>query len=229
VDKQAIQSLLVETFYQWGLPENIRVDNGSPFGSPLGNTIPPLALWLIGLRITMIWNRPGIAQENAKVERMQGTTARWTEFKKSNNLAHLQVKLLDACLIQREKYKVSRLRTRTRAESFPALFQNTRVYQPQVFQAKYVYEFLEKVTLVRKINQRNGSFTFFDHFVYLGKAFTALQVAILRFNPGEFRWDIFNQNNELIATLSADYLTADRIQNLSVCQTTYLKCQILMS
>ena len=61
-----------------GLPGNIRVDNGSPWGSK-GDFPTDLALWLIGLGVEMIRNTPNCPQENGVVERSQGTGNRWCE------------------------------------------------------------------------------------------------------------------------------------------------------
>jgi transposase InsO family protein len=63
-------------FHQWGQPQCLRVDNGLPFGDPGSDLVPVLSLWLIGLGIDVLWNRPYQATDNAKVERMQGTMRR---------------------------------------------------------------------------------------------------------------------------------------------------------
>ena len=81
-----IQRALIVIFKSHGIPDWIKVDNGRPFGDPQMELIPPLALWLIGLGIQVIWNRPGTPQDNAKVERSQGVMARWTEYAKSKNI-----------------------------------------------------------------------------------------------------------------------------------------------
>src|SRR5580765_8532727 len=51
------QALLREWLARWGRPAQMRVDNGTPWGS--SDAVPtPLALWLIGLGIGMHWNDP---------------------------------------------------------------------------------------------------------------------------------------------------------------------------
>ena len=67
-------------FQRWGMPVLIKVDNGQPFGDPQKKTIPVLALWLMSLKIKVIWNRPRQPRDNAKVERMQGTSKRWVDL-----------------------------------------------------------------------------------------------------------------------------------------------------
>src|SRR3954468_7857520 len=77
VQVSTVQQMMEQSFEQWGLPTHIRVDNGKPFGDPQRCSIPELALWLTGLGIEVIWNRPRTPKDNAKVERMQATTSRW--------------------------------------------------------------------------------------------------------------------------------------------------------
>src|SRR3954468_9301443 len=77
VEVTVLQQTMKQLFEQWGLPSYIRVDNGKPFGDPQRCSVPELALWLIGLGIEVVWNRPRTPKDNAKVERMQATTSRW--------------------------------------------------------------------------------------------------------------------------------------------------------
>src|SRR5437867_5557619 len=82
VDARKIQAALLRCFRRWGLPRAIKVDNGKPFGDPQRTSVPELALWLCGLGVGVIWNPPRSPRDNAKVERMQGTTAAWAEVEK---------------------------------------------------------------------------------------------------------------------------------------------------
>ena len=102
VDLLAVRDALICIFKRWGLPMAMKVDNGAPFGDPLRKSIPVLGLWLIALDIEMIWNRPSQPTDNAKVERMQGTSGRWAEADRCNNLLQLEDRLADVAQIQRE-------------------------------------------------------------------------------------------------------------------------------
>lgn len=232
VNKVDLRDFLIELFKQWGIPKKIRVDNGSPFGSPQLNTIPPMALWLISLGIEMVWNRPGTPQDNAKVERLQGTTSRWAEYKDCLNLTHLQNKLDEACLIQREKYRVTRLSLKTRLEAFAELKKNSRRYDDKnPIKLEKLYEFLSTVTFVRKVNRQSGVFTFFNRITFLSRKpeLRTLRRIFIRFNTEQRQWMIFNDIGDQVAILEANYLNKEDVRNLTVCQRTYLKCQILMS
>jgi len=48
VGVKLIQQHLIKIFENMGMPQNIKVDNGRPFGDPLMELISPLALWLTG-------------------------------------------------------------------------------------------------------------------------------------------------------------------------------------
>ena len=55
-----VQDELRRCFRRWGRPLSVRVDNGNPWGS-CGDLPTPLALWLIGLGVGVIWNPPRTA------------------------------------------------------------------------------------------------------------------------------------------------------------------------
>jgi transposase InsO family protein len=60
-------------FKQYGLPEIIRVDNGSPFASVGPGGLSKLSVWWIGLGIEVQFSRPGCPQDNGCHERMHRT------------------------------------------------------------------------------------------------------------------------------------------------------------
>lgn len=62
-----------KAFKQYGLPEIIHVDNGTPFGSMGPGGLSKLSVWLIGLGIEVEFSRPGCPQDNGCHERMHKT------------------------------------------------------------------------------------------------------------------------------------------------------------
>jgi transposase InsO family protein len=60
-------------FKRYGLPEIIRVDNGSPFASVGPGGLSKLSVWWIGLGIEVQFSRPGCPQDNGCHERMHRT------------------------------------------------------------------------------------------------------------------------------------------------------------
>jgi transposase InsO family protein len=108
------QRILRELFVQLGLPHCLKVDNGSPWGS--WSDLPTdLALWLIGLGVTMHWNTPNRPQENGVIERSQGTGKRWAEPFACESVEELQDRLDHMDRIQREVYAEKGQPTRLQA------------------------------------------------------------------------------------------------------------------
>jgi len=60
-------------FQQYGLPEIIRVDNGTPFASMGPGGLSKLSVWWIEQGITVEFTRPGCPQDNGCHERMHRT------------------------------------------------------------------------------------------------------------------------------------------------------------
>src|SRR3954447_3252919 len=117
--------MLRRTFQRWGLPDRVRVDNGHPWGSR--NDLPrELALWLIGLGVGVIWNRPRCPRMNGVVERSQGVTQQWIE-PETLEPAQVQGRLDWAIRIQRELYPA--IQGQSRVAAFPALLTPRRPYQ----------------------------------------------------------------------------------------------------
>lgn len=60
-------------FRDYGLPEVIRTDNGSPFRSHAVAGLSQLAVWWLSLGIRLEWTRPSHPQDNGAHERMHRT------------------------------------------------------------------------------------------------------------------------------------------------------------
>jgi len=64
-----VQQELTEAFRRYGLPEQMLMDNGSPWGSDAEHVLTPLTLWLIQLGIRVTHARPYHPQTQGKDER----------------------------------------------------------------------------------------------------------------------------------------------------------------
>lgn len=71
-----VQRALIDTFHQYGLPDTLLVDNGSPWGSDPEHPYTPLTVWLIRLQIQVSHSRPYHPQTLGKDERFHGTLQR---------------------------------------------------------------------------------------------------------------------------------------------------------
>lgn len=207
-------------FPKWGLPRIIRVDNGQPFADTKRSMIPVLSLWLIGLGIIVHCNRPGIPQENAKVERNQGTTAKWSDYKKCRNLHILEKSLEETCIIQREKYPLARNANKTRKQLFPELYNNERRYQTSIFNINLVFEHLRKGSFVRKVSKSN-QFTFYGLQPSIPKGY-AHQDIIIQLDTKQNFWHVYNRDGIEITHIPNNFITNENINNLTICQRTKL-------
>lgn len=99
----------------------------------------------------MIWNKPHCPQQNARVEKMQDTTARWAEIAKAANYGDLQQRLRASLALQREDYPVLRLLGKSRLLAFPELETSRRLYTPLDFTIARVYGFLSPKLYPRKV------------------------------------------------------------------------------
>lgn len=200
------------------MPLSVRVDNGMPLADPQRKSIPELPLWLLSKEIEVIFNRPKQPTDNAKVERMQRTTKDWARIYQAKDINDLEQRLRPILVIQREKFKVSRMQYRTRLDVYPELKNNSRFYKPEQFNPDKAYERLANWTLVRKVS-KNGQFSLYGQTFYLSKEFRGTYINI-KFEPKQMAWFIFDKSNMLISEFQAKSLKAENIKNLSVGQRT---------
>src|SRR5436305_8099380 len=125
VPAAATQAQLRHWFGQWGLPAQVRVDNGTPWGS--SDDVPtPLALWLVGLGIALHWNDPCCPQQNGVIERSMGTLKRWSDPHTCQSLAQWQERLDEEERVYREEYPTPA--GGTRRQRWPGLAHSGRSY-----------------------------------------------------------------------------------------------------
>jgi len=215
-DLVPLRNRLIAVFQRWGMPLSIKVDNGQPFGDPQKKSIPVFALWLISLQIRVIWNRPRQPRDNAKVERMQGTSKRWVDLDRCADRADLQRHLDEVARLQREHYEVSRLAFKTRKAAFPALFSIERPYLCAGFEARRAYGFLSKTQLVRKVGG-TGRIRLYGHGYQVGRAYSRQDVAI-GFDAQELLWLVYDEQGHLIKSVPAKCMSPAHIWSLSVSQ-----------
>lgn len=176
-----------QAFELWGLPKNIKIDNGKPFVNSRYRDIPTKAkLWWIGLGIKVIQNPPRCPQENGIVECLQGTCKRWVNPASLKNIEGLQIALDQNSDFQRNHYEIPRAEFKTRIELYPELQTNPRKYDPNNFDIKKVDKYLSLKTWKRKIKSI-GSVHFFGQSIHIGRKFAGTEVFIT-FDPTERKW-----------------------------------------
>jgi len=185
---------------------------------PQRKRMTEIALWLTGLGIKVILNRPRRPTDNAKVERMQQTTKNWADIKNCINSNQLQEYLNDVIQIQRAYYKVRRLGNQTRLERYPNIMNNPRRYNCLKFNVQKVYQELAQWQFVRQTS-KTGQFSLYRQVYYIGTPY-AKQYVVIKFNPVTLNWDVCDANGITIKSIAAKNMDATNIQNLSICQRT---------
>ena len=72
-NRSTVQGHLVNVFHQYGLPYQINIDNGPPWGAGYLYQFTTLSLWLIRLGIQISFSSPNHPQTNGKDERFHRT------------------------------------------------------------------------------------------------------------------------------------------------------------
>lgn len=205
-------------FEKWGLPLAIRTDNGEPFGVPTRDVIPILSLWLAAWGINHILNRPRHPQDNAKVERNQGTSSRWAEIGILQTASELQERLNEIVLIQRNCYPVKKIGNVPRSEVFRQLEEKTRPFCQATFDEKKAYNLLEKASFPRKVNN-NGTISIYHGNLQVGAQHKG-KIVILKFQAHDVSWNAFSQENEFIKNFPDPRFSKENLFNLTVFQRT---------
>ena len=77
-----------------------------------------------------------------------------------------------------------------------------------------VYDFLAQKQLMRKVST-NGQITLFMHKPQIAAAHKG-QTVCRKFNTFTLKWEVYANNGDFIKSIKADYLSADRIKNMTV-------------
>jgi len=174
-------------FKRWGLPKEIKIDNGYPFVHPNYMDMPTRAkLWWIGLGIKVTQNRPRCPQENGVVECLQGIMNSWSNPKGCTSIEEFQKRLDEESDFQRNHYRIPAKKNKTRIECYPELETNPRRYDPQKFDMKLVDQYLSKQVWTRRLC-KNGELSFYGKRNYIGIQH-ARQVITITFDPIERQW-----------------------------------------
>lgn len=194
--KRKMQSI----FIRWGMPRQIKIDNGRPFGDPLRQGLPPLALWLIGLGIGVIWNRPRTPQDNAKVERCQGTLGKWTEYEKLKSTEALQLALDRESNFYNQVFRDRRKNNTTRLERHPNLMHTRKLYCSGSFKESRVLSFVAKGCWMRQVST-NGQVSIAGERFSVGQALAG-QIVKLNFDAEQKVWRVRNSSDKLVCLSS---------------------------
>ena len=217
VDRRAVQRGLRQWFARWGLPDELRFDNGHPWGS-FSDFPPDLALWLLGLGIGLVWNRPRHKRGNAVVERAHGVCQRWAEPATCPNRDELQARLDHLTTLQRERlpYRDGQ----SRVMHYPTLAAGGRPYDPareeEQWDERRVWAFLAQQVLVRRVDQV-GRISLANRALGAGRTWAGREVTVrLAVQDGAPVWCIRDAHGTLLRQHPAPELRRERILALEV-------------
>lgn len=178
-----------------------------------------LALWLIGLGVSVEWIPPGQPQQNGHIERGNGVTQQWAEPGECSTRSQLQGRLHKECAIQRERYPS--IAGMSRAEAYPELRQSDRPYHPRaegsIWDLSHVDRFLAARTLHRRANAR-GTIWLYGEGRNLGRPHSGKEVGV-RFDAGSREWVVTDLAGKELNRLAAPEISRKRILALDVGQT----------
>ena len=194
---------MITVFKTWGIPKWIKVDNGRPFGDPQLELIPPLSLWLIGLGIKVIWNKPRSPKQNAKVERSQRTMANWTEFHKCKNSFDLQLCLWEKADFYNFHFPMKRFNNKKLVEKFPELVFTGQKWNPANFKIERALEFLSKGNWKRTVS-KVGQIPMYNSRFSVGAKYKHQRVSI-KLCPDDNTWQVFDYLGSLIKSLPTNF------------------------
>ena len=212
---KAVSEFLRDCFEQWGLPKAMRVDNGSPWATQ--SDVPSaLALWLVGLGVKVLVNRPRHCTDNAIVERGHGVLAKWVEPQRVRDCQGLQAQLNWAIEMQRERYPA--FKGRSRLTVYPDLLKINRSYSREEeiinWQLQRVFDYLIFRLWQRRVDKA-GQISFFSHAYSVGKAYVGKTVTI-RLDSQNQEWLIESEQGQILKRYASQELSCERIFSFSL-------------
>jgi len=205
-----VQTHLRQVFTRWGRPEQLRLDNGMPWGN--WNDLPTaLALWLVGLGVDLIFNPPRQPQYNGVVEKSQDTGQRWCEPQRCRTAGQLQERLDEMDRLQREEYPS--LQGRSRYQVFPALPQTSRPYtaawERSAWDLRRAQDYLAGFVAVRQATKQ-GQVSSYARRVSVGARHRS-QPVVVQYEPDEQVWLLWDTEGRLLRTVAAPEICRERI------------------
>ena len=208
--------MLRRCFERWGMPGRIRVDNGAPWGNTHRDVPSPLSLWLIGLDVEVVWNRPRHPTDNGVVERGQGVVQQWVEVACCRSLAELERWLAWAVEMQREKYPACN--GKSRMASYPELAHSGRSYETareaQMWDIKRVHYRLSQGIWARKVD-KVGYISLYNYAYSVGRPYQG-QTVYVQFDGETGEWVVRDGQGNEIKRFQARGIETDAIRHLSV-------------
>jgi hypothetical protein len=202
-------------FARWGLPGELRIDNGMPWGSQ-GDLPTDLACWLAGLGVGVRPNPPRQPQKNGVIERYQEVGQSWGEPETCASAAELQRRLNRLDRWQRELYPTAD--GRPRVVVYPGLKHSGRRYDPGREAARWdlrqAWAFVGS-SLVRRQVDAQGKVSLYNRSYSVGVLWRGRTIWV-GFDPASGEWVFQDEQGHEIRRQAAAELSAARIRALEV-------------
>ena len=182
---RSVKTQLTGIFKRYGIPQQINVDNGQPWGSSCLTPYTHLAVWLMRLGIKVTHSRPRHPQTNVNCERFHRTLKQDLILRQPiRNYAHAQTLFTR----WREHYNYKRPH-----EAIDFDVPATRYKKSQHSMPKQLMPIEYPVGVILRKVRGNGQISYRNQNYLVGEAFKGHYVRILE-NPDEASFDIlFNQ------------------------------------
>lgn len=175
-----------------------------------------LALWLVGLEVKLLLNRPHQSTDNGIVERAHGVLANWVEPERAGTVAAFQAQLDWAIEMQREQYPA--VRGQSRLQAHPSLATNPRRYsrdlEAQVWQFQRVQAFLRQFVWSRRVD-KVGRMSLFSQPYSVGRAYAGQTVQVV-LDDARHEWVIRSEQGDVLKRYACAEITPERIADLAI-------------
>lgn len=175
-----VKNYLITRFKAFGLPNQINVDNGNPWGKGNGESYTKLAVWLIKLGVRLSHSAPYHPQTNGKNERFHRTL----KLEVLHERTYKDFKAMQSVFDKwRHIYNYSRPHDALDGQTPSSRYQRSdREYREATCDFDY-----DKNDIVRKVHESNGNFRFEGRRYRAGKGLCGEYIAIRETaNPNEF-------------------------------------------
>lgn len=166
-------------FREYGLPEAIRTDNGTPFASLAVGGLSRLSVWWIQLGIRPERIMPGRPDQNGRHERMHKTLKAATVVPPAKTLQDQQRRFDKFVEEYNQERSHESLKRRTPSEFFMA---STKSYPAKLAKVEY-----EPGTTVRKV-RHNGEIKWKGSLIYVSEVLAKEPLGLNQID--EFHWEI---------------------------------------
>jgi transposase InsO family protein len=179
---QTVQAALSHAFEQYGLPEAILCDNGTPWGNTDGTGHTRLSVWLLRLGVRVLHGRPYHPQTQGKEERFHRTLKNELLIRHTwRDLAHCAAEFPR----YRQRYNFERPHDSLGGDTPSAH------YRPSVRSLPQTLPLPEYSGMEVRVVRDKGVITFGGQTWLIGKAFASLAIGLRPSAQADGQWEVF--------------------------------------